>query len=76
MTDVPKYSLQHRDSLCKAFIYAGYGVDTPEAMDGLLNIAEEFNLALGALAGVWSRFPNNGCAERRAKSRVSMDIIV
>ena len=64
--DVPKHSPEQRVRLCKAFIDAGYWVDTPEAMDGLLNIAEEFNLSLGALAGVWSRFPNKGYTESRA----------
>ena len=44
-------------------------MDTPEAMDGILNIAKEFNIALGALAGVWSRFPDNGCTERRARKQ-------
>ena len=53
------------DDLYRAFWNQGYWVDTHEASDTLLNIAEEFNMPNAELAHVWLRFPN-GCTQRRA----------
>lgn len=52
------------NALATVFFSRGYWVDTPEAMGGLLSIAEEFNLTDEQLFGVWARFPN-GCTITR-----------
>ena len=52
-----------RDALNNVFMNGEYCVDTPEAMGGLVSIAEEFNLTAEELFGAWVRFPN-GCTKR------------
>lgn len=54
-----------QDDLYTTFWNQGYWVDTHEASDTLLNIAEEFNMTNAELAHVWLRFPN-GCTQHRA----------
>ena len=58
------------DALAQAFMSNGYWVDTPEALGGLLDIAEEFDIEFDDLVRVWRRFPN-GCTIRSSPPPIS-----
>ena len=58
------------DALAQAFMNNGYWVDTTEALGGLLDIAEEFDIKFDDLARVWRRFPN-GCTIRSSPPPIS-----